>query len=300
MLKRLLIENWTRVVACLLLLVLAWPAGVVALGSQQNPQSGSVGVQGKMAGPPPSSAPTIAIPSNGQSFSSIPITVSGLCQSGLIVKVFDNGVFVGAASCSGNSYSLKISLFGGTNDLIARQYDALDQASPPSPKVTVTFNDLLLIKFGTHVFLTSNYASRGASPKETLTWPVIISGGEGPYALSTDWGDGSAADLKSVSLPGTIQLAHTYSSAGTYNMLVRATDKNGTEAFLQLVAVINGSGKQSGNTNNNSNNNGTTKVINILWEPLAAAIPFIIITFWLGRRYEITALRKRIEREYHS
>jgi hypothetical protein len=300
-LKQQLAENWMRLAACLLLVILAWPTNAAALGSQQNPQSGSVGVQGKLAGPPPSSPPTIAVPGSGQGFNSIPITVSGLCKSGLIVKIFDNGVFDGATSCSNGSYSLKITLFGGTNDLIARQYDALDQASPPSPKTTVTFNDLQLIKFGTHVFLTSDYASRGAGPKQTLDWPVIITGGIGPYALSADWGDGSASDLKSIAFPGTVQLAHTYASSGTYNMLVRATDKNGTEAFLQLVAVVNGNGAASASPNNNTTtNNSKTKVINVLWEPLAAAVPFVITTFWLGRRYEITALRRRIEREYRA
>ncbi len=297
--RRLLAENGARLAACLTLVFLAWPVPAAALGSQQNPQSGSVGVQGTLSGPPPKNAPSIAVPSNGQSFDNIPITVSGLCQNGLIVRVFDNGVFVGAVSCANNSYSLKVTLFGGKNDLVVRQYDALDQSSPPSGTVSVHFNDVQLIKFGTHVFLTSDYARRGTNPKQTLSWPVIISGGTGPYAIETDWGDGAATSLASVQFPGTITLAHSYASAGTYNMLVRASDKNGTQAFLQLVSVINGNAKPT-NDNNNNSGGSKIKIINILWEPLAAAIPFILVTFWLGRRYEITALRKRIEREYRS
>ncbi len=300
MLKQLLAENWTRIAACVVLVMLAWPVNAVAIGSQENPQSGAVGVQGKLAGPPPSTPPTIAIPSGGQVFSNLPITVSGLCKAGLIIKVFDNGVFIGATTCSHGSYTLKVTLFGGKNELVERQYDALDQASPATQTTIVTFNDLQLVKFGTHVFLTSDYASRGTSPSQQLTWPVTITGGEGPYALSVDWGDGSAADLMSVSLPGTVQLAHKYVNSGTYNMLVRATDKNGTEAFLQLVAVINGNGTSTSSTNNSSPSSGKTTIVNILWEPLAAALPFILLTFWLGRRYEITALRRRIEREYRA
>lgn len=299
MIKRLVGEYWTKFAMCLLLVVLAWPVPAAALGSQQNPQSGSVGVEGTMAGPPPSTPPSIGVPSNGQSFGTIPITVSGLCKSGLLVKIFDNGVFVGSTVCTNGSFSLKISLFGGKNDLVAKQYDALDQASPPSGTVTVQYNDVQLVKFGTHVFLTSDYSKRGGNPGTDITWPLILSGGEGPYAVSVDWGDGSAAQLKSLSIPGTFTVDHKYANAGTYNMLVRATDKNGTQAFLQLVVVVNGNATQNPSSKNSSSTPKQTTV-NIYWEPLAAAIPFILTTFWLGRRYEITALRKRIEREYKA
>jgi hypothetical protein len=299
-LKRLLAENFVRIVQCLILVILAWPVPAAALGSQQNPQSGTVGVQGTLSGPPPQSPPSLAIPGSGQSFNSIPITAGGLCQSGLLIKVFDNGVFVGATTCVNGSFSIKISLFGGKNDLTAKQYDALDQASPISGTTTVNFNDVQLVQFGTHVFLTSDYAKRGANPGQSLSWPIIISGGNGPYAISIDWGDGSAADLKSISLPGTFTINHTYASSGTYNLLIRATDKNGTQSFLQLVAVINGNAHQvAGSTSANGGSNNT-KTIEIIWWPLAIAIPFIIANFWLGRRYEITALRKRIEREYKA
>ncbi len=299
MFKRLAGEYWVKFAACLVLVVLAWPVPAAALGSQQNPQSGSVGVEGKLSGPPPSTPPSIGVPSNGQSFGTIPITVSGLCKTGLLVKVFDNGVFVGSVVCTNGSFSIKISLFGGKNDLVAKQYDSLDQASPPSATVTVHYNDVSLVKFGTHVFLTSDYSRRGGNPGDDVTWPLILSGGVGPYAVSVDWGDGSPATLKSLSVPGTFTVDHKYTSAGTYNMLVRATDKNGTQAFLQLVVVVNGNAHQNA-ASTAAKNTPKSTTINIVWEPLAAAIPIILTTFWLGRRYEITALRKRIEQEYRA
>jgi len=54
---------------------------------------------------------------SGQSFTTLPITVSGLCPSGLLIKVFDNNIFAGSAECSSGSYELKIGLFDGTNSL---------------------------------------------------------------------------------------------------------------------------------------------------------------------------------------
>lgn len=261
----------------------------------QNPQSGSVGVQGKISAPPPTTGATISIPSNGQNFTSLPITVSGLCPNDLLVKVFKNNVFAGSTQCKNGSYSIIIDLFNGQNDLIARVYDALDQAGPDSNTVTVTYNTGAK-GASSHVLLTSNYAKRGANPGETLTWPIIISGGTGPYAISVDWGDGKTLDLISQEFPGTFNIQHKYDSPGIYNILIKATDKNGDVAFLQLVGVGNGALSQEQAAANQSNTSGQTTKVKILWEPVAILIPFIISTFWLGKKYELRVLKKKIER----
>jgi len=292
-------RRWTSFVASVVAFVLLVGVGTVsALGSSQNPQSGSTGVQGEINSPPPSTAPSIGIPSNGQVFTSIPITVSGLCSGSLLVKVFANGVFVGATVCKNGSYSIKVDLFSGRNDLVVRQYDALDQSSPASSTTTVTFNDTSFTTFGTHVALASDYARRGANPGQTLTWPITISGGNGPYAISVDWGDGKPADLISQPFPGTVNLKHVYDGAGTYNIIIKATDKNGVSAYLQLVGVANGA-VSSQSSGSNSKNGGSTKTITkVLWWPSAISLILIILGFWLGRRYELAAIRKKIEGDY--
>src|SRR4051794_29241246 len=65
------------------------------------PQQGSIGLEATIKGNPPTRGATIAVPANGSSFNSTPITISGLCQTGLLVKVFSNGVFIGSATCVG-------------------------------------------------------------------------------------------------------------------------------------------------------------------------------------------------------
>jgi hypothetical protein len=273
-------------------------AKVHALGSQQNPQSGAVGMEGTVPSPPPTQAATIATPSNGASFKSTPITVSGLCKTGLLVKVFSNNIFVGAASCKNGSYSLQVDLFSGRNDLVARVYDSLDQAGPDSNVVSVTFADAQFAAFGTHVSLSSIFAQLGADPGKELTWPIILSGGAGPYAISVDWGDGSAPSLQSESFPGNINIKHTYKSAGVYKVIVKATDANGTVAFLQLVGVGNGKVSQStitGSSSGSGSNIATTKT-NIIWWPMLLLMPLIFSSFWLGRRHELFSIRKQLER----
>ncbi len=266
-------------------------ASVGALGSQQNPQSQSLGLEATIAGAPPTQAATIGTPSNGQAFTATPITLSGLCKTGLLVKIFSNNVFVGSVTCANGSYSLKIDLFSGRNDLVARVYDALDQQGPDSNVVSVTFDDAQFAQFGTHVALSSSYARIGADPGATLTWPIIISGGRAPYALSVDWGDGNGSDLETVSFAGVTKVGHSYTQAGVYTIVVKATDGNSTSAYLQLVGVANG--KISGAV---GSGNSTTVIKSVaLWQPLLAVIPLMLLAFWLGRRYELYAIRRSIE-----
>ena len=259
-----------------------------------NPQSGSVGLEGTIPSPPPSTGATITSPANGASFSSIPITINGICPNGLLVKVFSNNVFVGSVMCANGSFSIQADLFNGENDLVARVYDALDQPGPDSSVVKVNFNagqynpsDIQLIS------LTSDYARRGANPGTTLTWPIILSGGTGPYAVSVDWGDNKSPDLISLSASGTFTISHVYNTAGVYNVLVKATDKNGISAFLQLVGVANGAITSSA-TSSSPNSSGTT-ITKVLWLPAALMIPLIVAGFWLGRKYELSSLRKHLE-----
>jgi hypothetical protein len=257
-----------------------------------NPQSGSNGLQGTISSPPPTKGATITTPVNGASFSSTPITVNGLCPSNLLVKIFSNNVFVGSIICNNGSYSLQVDLFSGKNDLIARVYDALDQAGPDSNTVSVTFNDNQNLALGSRVTLSSPYARKGADPGSKLDWPIIISGGTGPYALSVDWGDGSPATLQSVQFPGNLIISHTYKNAGIYKVIVKATDANGTTAFLQLVGVANGKVTASPS---GSGSSSTRTIVKVIWWPAAVCVPLLGISFGLGRRSELLSIRHSIE-----
>ncbi|HEX5797312.1 MAG TPA: hypothetical protein VFX86_02890 [Candidatus Saccharimonadales bacterium] len=254
--------------------------------------SGSVGIEAKVAGNPPKNAPTITFPSNNSSFTTLPIRVTGLCQSGLLVKVFKNNVFGGSAVCQNGSYSVEIDLFAGRNELTARAYDDLEQSSPPSNKVIVNF-PISTFSGTNRVSLSSAFAKRGASPGSKLSWPIILSGGNGPYAITVDWGDGKRPDVISREFAGTFDITHVYDSAGVYNILVRASDKNGETAFLQLVGVGNGEIADTGATGTEQ---PTKEVIKVVWWPVAVFIPLAFIAFWLGRKHELFSLRKKLER----
>lgn len=281
------------VVAITLLIVnMGAPRAVAAptLPPNPGPSSNSIGLQATISTAPPKKGATITVPGNGATFTSVPITVSGLCPSNLLVKIFANNTFVGSTVCSNGSYSLKVDLFGGRNDLVARVYNALDQAGPDSNTVSVTFNDAQFITFGTPLSLTSLYAERGAPPGSELDWPIILSGGTSPYAVSVDWGDGSSAELLSASTAGTLTMKHIYKTAGVYQVVVKATDKNGGTAFLQLVGQATGA-VQSNNKSSSTNNNVVIQK-QVLWWPAVAMLPLVLLSFWVGRRHELRRLRR--------
>jgi hypothetical protein len=257
----------------------------------QQQLSGTTGVQGKVPADPPSQAPTISTPSNGQNFTSSTVTVSGLCTTDLLVEVFKNGVFAGSVPCVKGSYSLQIDLFSSKNELVVRQYDGLDQASPESNKITVTLNDSLP-EGTTRPTITSEYSKRGANPGDSLIWPITISGGTAPYALSVDWGDKTAPDLKSITSAGNLDLKHTYSLSGVFNVLIKIGDANGQVAFLQVVGVGNGPVKQA-----TTGGQGQTVVKNnwALAVPMVVACAMLPVTFWLGKRHDRQTIKSNLK-----
>lgn len=262
-------------------------------------QSGSVGLTGTISAPPPEQGATISFPTAGQTFTSVPVVITGFCPDGLLVKIFKNNVFAGSVQCENGNFSLQMDLFVGTNELVARVYDDLDQPGPDSNVVSVTFQSSSF-DAPNRVTLTSNFAKRGANPGQTLTWPVILSGGTGPYAFSVDWGDGKEPDLFTEPFPGTIELSHIYDAPGVYNVIVKVVDTNGVTAFLQLVGVANGPLSQTNDTGTDDNSTGfTTTKTKVIWWPAAVIVPFAVSTFWLGKRYMLRMMKKRIERGEH-
>ena len=272
--------------------------------------NGAVGLEGTISTPPPSTGATISLPRDGATFDTLPVTVSGICTSGLLVKLFKNNVFAGSAQCNNGSFSIQVDLFTGRNELVARVYDALDQAGPDSGTVAVNFAESAPV-IGTRPSLTSVYAKKGANPGETISWPIVLSGGEGPYAVSIDWGDGKAPELFSQVFAGTFDIKHAYDNPGVYNVIIKVADKNGVVAYLQLVGVANGALSQDNSVTGNASNGKVTGAtgstassltnpkVKILWQPAAIVVPFLASTFWLGRKYQLLMLRKKIESGEH-
>ncbi len=286
-----------------LLALFAFPRSADALTPLPTPapKPGSYGLEATKTKAPPTQGATITTPGNGTGTATSPITVNGICPTGLLVQILNNGVMVGSVMCNNGSFTLQVSLFAGTNELSAVVYDELDQAGPTSNTVTVNYTDTRFTAFGNLITLTSSYARRSAPAGNALTWPLQLSGGAGPYAFSIDWGDGSKPELKSQALTGVVNISHVYKKAGIYQVNITVTDVNGVSAFLQLIAVSSGQVDESGAAAAATDENTKTTVKKeILWIPAAAALLLLLPTFWLGRRSQIVSLRNKMLKERDS
>lgn len=263
----------------------------------ENPKGNAFGMEGKISAPPPTQGARITSPSGGQTVSSPFITVSGICPNGLLVELLNNGVLVGSTICERGSFSVQIGLFPGQNELSARVYDDLGQAGPGSNTVIVQYNAGQFTAFGQAITLTSNYSRRGADPNTELVWPIQLSGGTGPYAFSIDWGDGSQPALQSQSVAGIVFIKHTYKSPGIYRVTIRVTDAKGVSGFLQLIAVANGSASSTVQTGDAAAESTTIIKRYILWLPTIVAFAALPIAFWLGGRYHMRAMRRKLEQD---
>lgn len=265
----------------------------------ENPQTGGIGLQGQISAPAPTSSPTISTPTSGQVLTNIPQEVRGLCSNGLLVKLFKNNVFSGSAICQNGSYNILIDLFTGANELVARHYDDLDQAGPDSNVVSVIFNDASRrIGITERIIMTTNFARRGTNPGQELVWPITISGGKAPYAISVDWGEGDINDVYVVPSPGEFKIKHSYKQAGIYRVLIKATDSEGNIGFLQITVVVNGETTMDQSTNTNNSNVCLDKK-DYIWQSLVIIIPLMLVSFYLGKNYSVSRIKHKLERGEH-
>jgi len=280
----------------LVAIIFARPAHAITQIQTPAPQPGSYGLEATKPQPPPTVGATVATPGSGGAASSSPTTVTGICPKGLLVEVYDNNVLTGSVMCNDGTFSLQITLFVGNNDITAIDYDDLGQAGPATNTNTITYNNAHFTSFGTLITLTSSYGRRSAAAGTELDWPLQLSGGNGPYAFSIDWGDGTKAELKSQSISGVVDLSHVYTKAGIYQTSVTVTDVNGVSAFLQLVSVA--SGQVNGSTGAaTSDKSSTTAPPKVEWIPAAVSVVLLIPTFWFGRQSQLISLRKKMERD---
>jgi len=327
------------VLAMLLLLIgvflVSWTRWV---GATTVTQSGSYTVNVSVPGPPPSQAATIDQPKDGAVFTSQPITVSGTCPVNTYEKLYRNGAFSGVAQCDlSGHYSLITGLFPSNNQLKVRDFSQTDVPGPWSNTVNVTYNPPQPVTppstggnegnpsttntggptvYGEPLIFKTNFVYEGHYVNSPTTWELDIEGGNAPYAISVDWGDGQHS-LISRSKAGTFNFSHTYKKPGpgyqgSYVTKFSASDEAGQQTFLQLMAIVNnppGAAIASGNAGHSSNNTFQSGAGNVyssfltlmkyIWPSYFLAV-LLLVSFWLGERREYERLKPRLRKARHA
>lgn len=284
-----------------LLLVVGLLLGVyTSYAASPGPESGSIGLSGTVPAKPPTVAPTIDNPKSGAHFSTTPVTVSGACPKNTLVEVYKNNIFAGSIPCRDDgTYSLDIDLLIGSNVLVARVYDDLNQPGPDSNTPTVMYDalpaqagPLTSLDFGgAQMLLNTDAVFRGVFPAQTMSVPVDILGGTPPYAINVQWGD-SSNKMVPRGNNQSFTVDHVYTRPGTYQMTIQGSDANGRVAFLTVAAIVNGQPSVISDTSGTPTVSNTTLVRLLTLWPLYASVVAISISFWLGERREKHLLLK--------
>lgn len=118
--------------------------GVIIAGSTFQGSAASYDVAASVPAQLPASPAFITQPAAAEHVTNPTITVAGTCPPQTYVKVFRNGAFMGAAQCSNKTFQVQMDLLPGSNDLQAKVYNVTNSEGPPSPAVTVYYDDTTL------------------------------------------------------------------------------------------------------------------------------------------------------------
>jgi hypothetical protein len=239
------------------------------------------------------------------------LEIFGTCQHvnpTSIVSIWRLGDLVGSVNCEANgTFRLNIGLSIGANSLIARSSNLEGSYGPDSGDVTVTYT----LKTPGQPIPSgqSELELSSLTPYETLdesngvTIQITVGGGQGPYTIVINWGDGSTETLL-VDDPGTFSFKHVYVEPGIYKVVATVTDILGVSKVYQFIVASTSPPAPETEEQKVSavekSDNGFLKLL-IHAGGLIAGLAVLFSSFSFGRRYQFKKLEPRLrELEEHS
>jgi len=292
--------------------------GVVLVGStiiRSNAANTTISVT--VEAPELTDPATITLPTDGTTFISTPITVTGTCPDNSYVNLYRNGQFSGVDICTDNNFQIQTDLFSGDNQLLVQDYNITNEAGPTGTSINVTYNPPVVTISTPSTTTTSPTTSSSTSSTSSIpllvnsqfqyqavtvgqnfSWNINITGGTPPYNVVVSWGDGSTSTY-SFSTDPTFTISHYYKIAGNYVIKVNVRDITGKNTFLQLIGIIHApivGPISSGSVTSKSVGSSVSKAIRhyswVAW-PSYLIIVALVFSFWLGEREEISILTRR-------
>lgn len=296
-------------------------AGVFIVGLTYKTLAASVTATARVAAPALTEGAVITAPTEGQTFSAVPITVDGTCPANSYVKLYRNSAFSGSAWCSSGSFTIETTLSDGINTLQAQDYNVTDSPGPATNPINVTYvppappptdvssttipstgiasaNSGAASQNTTPPLLSSDYSFHAFSAGSNFSWQLEILGGLPPYNVKTNWGDGTTTSV-SIATRQKFTISHKYQSVGYFPVKIRVIDALGTKTILQLAALIKKSGtvgfaaKQPPDASQSMLNSGFVQQFSrwlwLIW-PSYGIVTLMVFSFWLGEHQEILKL----------
>lgn len=263
---------------------------------------------------PPTVPAAVTSPENNNTVNTSSIEITGTCQElnpTIIVSVWNGPLLLGSTSCLvGGNYSIAVAMFSGTNVLIIKSSNINGLYGPDSSPFTVNYTPNQPVSSpgpsqdsdtnnnnvpsgpannpqnSGELLLTSLAPFGVTNSDNTVSITVRISGGNNPYSLTINWGDGTTMTQK-LDTVGDYAFTHTYEVANSYTVNAQVVDVLGnSRSFSWAVSP----GTQSLTTDNQSRIEEPLNKSNLKLY-IFALITFIIlfliyISFLVGRYYQ--------------
>lgn len=267
---------------------------------------------------PPTQASVIQQPTAGEVHETQQ-TISGTCQQAapypdFVVSIWRSGFSLGSTTCDQGRFSIPVVLRLGQNTLIARTITVTGDYGPDSDPLLLTLTAPIVAQplppsapQPTSDTERNNAINQGGlsglvvttekpfglmNEGNSATIAVVVSGGERPYMLRLNWGDGT---IESYSLagPGTYTYSHKFQYKRAYPVLVQVRDSLGAYVEYRYSVVSDvGSGTSGGGMTTGAKDHSSSWWTNLWYIILVLLVLFILLTvYWLGwhraeRQYE--------------
>ncbi|MFZ1301253.1 MAG: hypothetical protein WAQ27_01580 [Candidatus Microsaccharimonas sp.] len=241
------------------LLLLVAIFGIALFLIHQSVQASEIITSAKVAAPTPSTSAIITSHINEEVVPSGSVPIEGSCAyvaPSTIVELYVDGQFAGSTTCSsGGTFSTMLTLAPGVHQIRLRTVNVTDDygpdsalfyltveapdessvpSTPPRSHESTTIQMPQTSQNGIQIYSQSTYLLYG--PDKDAEWVGYFIGGEPPYNVAIDWGDGTAS---SYTAPETASQSfrHTYPKYQPFFVTITVTDSAGMQASMQLAAV---------------------------------------------------------------
>lgn len=232
--------------------------------------------------------------------------VSGTCPvtvPAVIIVIYNNGRQVGSTFCStGGTYYLSLPLTIGHNKLQATVVNITHQVGSSSPVVDLVRHPITDNQIDNIFDLVSLEPFYIMSPDGHVKWRGEIIGGQAPYEITIDWGDG-VKDTAHVGQASVIEYSHVYKSPHSYSVRITAKDSDGqvVSIYTSMTALTTRSDKFGFLSLDMTTTN--QPIINFIESYLIQiyiVTIFALILLWYLDRYKpVLGVKHRLGRQKH-
>lgn len=203
--------------------------------------NGTIELGGTVKGKPPEVAAIISQPTDQKHFTTSQLTISGSCLQDKYVEVYRNKVFAGMTLCdSEGNFVITLSLVPGKNNIIVKTRDALGQYGPDSKQHTIFYDApaQVLSSNRTPLVIYTDPTEYQTGLKQEFLLKYTLIGGQPPYAVSINWGDGGPDTLVSHRVATDYSATHIFAKAGNLTLRLNVIDADGTTSSTQTIVIV--------------------------------------------------------------